>query len=352
MIILTMIVKDEAPVIRRCLESVLPSIDAYVIADTGSSDATMDVVREVMADTPGLLIESEWSDFATNRNEVLELARDYVSRAGGLGPHWSLTIDADEILEGQIVQPLRIKADAITLDVEYAGTNYRRTALTRLDRPWRWVGPVHEVLELDGGTVQHLASPTFRVYHEGARSRDPQTYAKDAQALLDALEVDPDNPRYQFYLAESLRFAGDLSASEVWYRVRAGNMSGFDQERFWSRYQVGHMGHPDQFLAAFDLDPTRVEPLVALAAHHRMREEYRVASLFADLACMRDQPSERLFHERAAYDWRRYDELAIASYYLGDYATALANAALAVVNGPIGDVRLAENLRLCQEAVK
>jgi glycosyltransferase involved in cell wall biosynthesis len=37
---LNMIVKDEAHVIRRCLGSVRPLIDSWVIVDTGSSDGT------------------------------------------------------------------------------------------------------------------------------------------------------------------------------------------------------------------------------------------------------------------------------------------------------------------------
>ena len=39
-ICLNMIVRNEAPVIRRCLDSVMPIIDSWVIVDTGSTDGT------------------------------------------------------------------------------------------------------------------------------------------------------------------------------------------------------------------------------------------------------------------------------------------------------------------------
>jgi len=39
-ICLVMIVKNEAHVIRRCLESVRPLIDTWLIIDTGSTDGT------------------------------------------------------------------------------------------------------------------------------------------------------------------------------------------------------------------------------------------------------------------------------------------------------------------------
>src|SRR4030095_16475872 len=90
-ICLNMIVKDESPVIRRCLESVRPLIDHWVIVDTGSSDDTRELIREILKDLPGELHERPWQDFAHNRSEALALARghgDYV-----------LVIDADEVVE-------------------------------------------------------------------------------------------------------------------------------------------------------------------------------------------------------------------------------------------------------------
>src|SRR5512144_2185854 len=90
-ICLNMIVKNEAPVIRRCLDSVRRFIDCWVIVDTGSTDGTQDIIRECFADIPGELHERPWRDFAHNRTEALALARphgDYV-----------LIIDADDALE-------------------------------------------------------------------------------------------------------------------------------------------------------------------------------------------------------------------------------------------------------------
>ncbi len=86
-----MIVKNEAAVIERCLRSVRPFIDAWAIADTGSSDGTQEIVRRVLQGIPGELIERPWVDFSTNRNQALELAR----RHGD----YALIIDADEVLQ-------------------------------------------------------------------------------------------------------------------------------------------------------------------------------------------------------------------------------------------------------------
>ena len=75
-ICLNMIVKNEAHVIRRCLDSVRPLIDTWVIVDTGSTDGTQDLIREIFADLPGELHERPWHDFGYNRSESRRSFRD------------------------------------------------------------------------------------------------------------------------------------------------------------------------------------------------------------------------------------------------------------------------------------
>src|SRR5215471_3825198 len=91
---LNMIVKNEAPVIARCLASVRPIIDYWVIVDTGSTDRTQEAIRTLMGDLPGQLHERPWRDFGHNRTEALELAQ----------PHgeYMLWIDADDALEFEL----------------------------------------------------------------------------------------------------------------------------------------------------------------------------------------------------------------------------------------------------------
>jgi glycosyltransferase involved in cell wall biosynthesis len=222
-ICLSMIVKDEAHVIRRCLESVRPFIDAWVVVDTGSCDGTQELVRAALADLPGELVERPWVDFAHNRNQALELARP---RADYL-----LFIDADETLEaGEGFAMPGLEADAYDLEVHYGGLAYTRRQLVRAALPWRFVGVLHEHLECGAaGPARLLAGLRTVPRHTGARARDRDTYRRDAEILARALEAEPDNGRYAFYLAQSWRDAGEPEKAVAAYRRRIA-MGGWPDE--------------------------------------------------------------------------------------------------------------------------
>jgi glycosyltransferase involved in cell wall biosynthesis len=73
-----MIVKDEAHIIRRTLAMLCSKIrfDYWVICDTGSADATREIIQEFFA-TEGIEGElhcDEWVNFAHNRTNALAYA--------------------------------------------------------------------------------------------------------------------------------------------------------------------------------------------------------------------------------------------------------------------------------------
>lgn len=370
MIVAVLIVKDEAHVIRRCLESVRPFVDAFVIVDTGSTDDTFRLCLGMLDawDAMGTVQRRPWVNFAHNRNEALDLAREMFSRSIpaaevlGQDPVYALTIDADEVLVGDapIMRSLpatdRDEPDGYRIPVDYAGTRYERLALIRLDRSWRWVGPVHEYLELEGANVGTLTAPSIRVYHEGARSRDPETYRKDAALLETALETEPDNPRYQFYLGQSYKDAGALEAALEAYQIRADNPAGYADERFISLLQIARLtdrlgwpGVENLYLEAYAFDTSRAEPLVDLATYERLHGRFAVAALYARAALdVPHPPSSALFIEEAAYGARAWDELAVSAFYCGSRDEALQAAVTAADLAP-DDERLAENLRVIRE---
>lgn len=312
-----MIVKNEAPVIRRCLQSLRPLIDAWIVVDTGSSDGTQALVRETLRDLPGELHERPWVDFATNRSEALELARP-------LG-EYLFVIDADETLQWpENFEWPELTADAYSLSMRFGDTTYHRPCLLRAALGWRYRGVLHEYVECDSEfRGAHLDGPSVLVRAEGARSRNPRKFYDDAQVLQRALDREPDNARYRFYLAQSYRDAGESALAIEHYRKRVA-MGGWYEEVWYASLQIAvllertvappaDVAHA--YLSAYGLRPTRAEPLVELARFHRLRGEHALALLYARPAAYMACPDDRLFIDAAVYAWRALDEFAVAAWW-------------------------------------
>jgi glycosyltransferase involved in cell wall biosynthesis len=69
---LSMIMRDAAATLARCLESARPVVDEMVIADTGSTDETVQLARQFGARVFSIPWEN---DFAHARNRALEEIR-------------------------------------------------------------------------------------------------------------------------------------------------------------------------------------------------------------------------------------------------------------------------------------
>jgi glycosyltransferase involved in cell wall biosynthesis len=343
---LTMIVKNEATVIRRCLDSVRPLIDSWAIVDTGSTDSTQDIIREHLRDLPGTLLERPFVNFAHNRNEAIARARE--------GADYLFVIDADEVVDliDGFVLP-RLEADSYNAEVAYAGCTYLRKQFIRAALPWRYRGVVHEHLECPEARTEAFMPGLRTIPHrDGARARDRTTYRRDAILLERALIGEPDNPRYVFYLAQSYRDAGDLKLAIRNYERRAA-MGGWVDEVWYSLYQIAvlkeRLGRPwpetmAAYLAAHQLRPDRAEPLFRVGVYYRRREEHHLAHLFLarahEIPC---PPSDRLFVERSLYDYGIAFEYAVASYHIGDHAGAI-DANNRLLRSDLLPAELAENV--------
>lgn len=148
---LCMIVKNEEETLGRCLSSVKDIVDEIIIVDTGSTDNTKKIVK----DFNGKIFDFEWiEDFAAARNYAFSKAsNDYI-----------LWLDADDFLDEENIGKfknlrtnLESQYDTVTMDYslsrdESGKTTFslKRNRLVKKSKNFKWIGKVHEYLEVFG----------------------------------------------------------------------------------------------------------------------------------------------------------------------------------------------------------
>ncbi|MEW6560987.1 MAG: glycosyltransferase family 2 protein [Pseudomonadota bacterium] len=99
---LIIITKNEARNIRNCIHSASGLVDEIIVFDSGSTDGTQQICREMGAS----VYETDWPGFGVQKNRALEKATG----------NWVLSLDADEQLsqelKNEIEKILSIDSDA------------------------------------------------------------------------------------------------------------------------------------------------------------------------------------------------------------------------------------------------
>jgi tetratricopeptide (TPR) repeat protein len=351
-ICLGMIVRNEAHVIERAIKSARPYIHSWCVVDTGSEDGTQEVVKKLLGDLPGELYERPWRNFAENRTELFQLA----SKHGD----YMLSLDADDTIEAdEGFEWPALDAKGYQVTIMMGGDSWRRVDLLRCDKNWHYEDVIHSHPECsEPGPCPGLVGLRIRAMPDGHRrtTQGLEKYEQDCTTLERELEKDPENARYQFYYAQSLRDCHRFRESIEAYKKRA-EMGGWAEECWFSLYQAGRiherLDEKDEalalYLSAYELRPARAESLVAASALARKMGRHELAMMFSRQAKEIPRPNDRLFLTESAYRWRALDEFAISAYWSGRPREAqLANKRLLKLVPPHERARIERNLAFCE----
>jgi len=298
-----MMVKNESQVITRALESAIPHIDHWVICDTGSTDGTPELIKECLKNIEGELHFTEWKNFGYNREEVIRLAQgksDYI-----------IIMDADMILN--VKAPFK---EALTLDfyeIRYEGSvDYTQPMLISNRHNWQYEGVTHEYIYAEGANTWAFF-PQVTLTHFGDGGSRLDKFERDIRLLTDALEVEPENARYMFYLAQSYKDTGKWAEALIWYQKRM-EADSWEEEKWYAMYQAAEMKRmlnlpwPEvlsAYQAAFDDRPVRLEPVYAIAKYYRETAQFYQGYFYSAIALQGLQypDKEKLFIEKNIYSY-------------------------------------------------
>lgn len=312
---LTMIVRSEAARIERCLKSVAPYIRSYSITDTGSTDGTPAIIKQFFDDQNigGSIHSAPFINFEQARNESLIYARN-----GGHECDYLLLVDAD--MELVVTDPKAFEVDGpcYTMLQKSGGLSYQNRRLLRIDQIGKYRGVTHEFLDVAAtGSIQ---GAYFIDHADGSNRKDK--FVRDIKLLEEGLKAEPNNARYQFYLAQSYRDSGDFKRASEAYAKRV-RMGGWDEEVWNAQYNYANClkafenvsGFLVEMLKAYQIRPSRAEPLYELAKYYREQGMNAASLLYSTTGLVIPYPSDQLFVSDFVYQYGLREEFSICAFY-------------------------------------
>ena len=347
-LVLTQIVKNEAHVVERMLNSIKSIVDGICIVDTGSTDNTIEVINN-WGKNNGIetyVLERDFDNFENSRNHSFIKAREiFLSKNDG-HTYYNFWLDADEQL---VVDPSfnkqKIDKDLYMFDTYINSMKYTRNELCRLDKPFRFYGPVHEFIisenpNITSGLMEGL---TVQVKMDGGswKGNIPDKYKKHAAILEDYIDNKDRNSRWVFYTAQSYHDSASIPDNREeneerlrralkYYKERIMRTDGYEEERFYSQFRVGTIKKAlempwtevhQELLKAYSMDPLRAESIKVIVDYYLSVGEWSLAYLYTKFAVenfhnKNPYPTRLLFVDESLYAWRFLEVHAAACFYM------------------------------------
>jgi glycosyltransferase involved in cell wall biosynthesis len=314
-----MIVRNEEARIKRAILSAIHEIDSAVIVDTGSTDKTIRIAREVLGIIPHRFYNSPFINFSQARNHALHC----IPCAFPNMPDYALLMDADmELVVEDSDWSKNLDGPSYQIEQRAGGLSYWNTRLIRCEaihmKAEIYKGVTHEYIDLP--TAGQLRGVWFRDYADGANR--PNKAQRDIDLILAALRDEPDNARYHFYLGQSYRDQGKWEEAAAAYKRRV-ELGGWDQEVWNAQVNYAHclnnMGNEAGFiremLEAHNMRPSRAEAFYDLAKHFRGKGKNNLGVLFSKAGMGIPYPDDVLFIDDHCYKTGLREEHSICAYY-------------------------------------
>lgn len=332
---------NEEQFVERWYESVKDA-DYILIADTGSTDKTVEIAKSLGIDVFQISI-NPWR-FDDARNAALSLVPSDID--------YCISLDMDEVLsegwrkeleslEGtNVTRPIHTLVSHIS-KIEDEGLEFDALRM-HARHGHRWKFPIHESVSFYG--IEEVRKKiNVKIYHLPDNTKSRGQYLP----LLEmAAKEDPASDRCAHYYARELFFHARYNEAAEEFKRHLSLPSAFwKPERSESmRYIAKCDPQSSEFWLrqAIQECPERREPYVDLAQYFYERQDWIKVKEYASLALNIKEKYLDYFCEADAWGWKPHDLLALASYNLGFYEEASKHGEIAV--SLCDDQRLHDNL--------
>ena len=338
------IAKNESAFVERFMKSVADA-DCVVIADTGSTDNTVELAKTFTPLVYNISVQPWRFDHARNVSLALVPADADIC----------ICLDLDEVMvdgwRGMVERAwkgatrLRYKFDWSNGVLFYSDKIHSRAG-------YSWIHPCHEVLKYNG-TEQMATIHDLLIVHKPDNSKSRGSYL----GLLEmAYKETPDDPRTMLYYGRELSFYGNHGEALQVLRKYV-DRDNYLPEKAYACSLIGkaflacgnHVDAELYLLRGVYYDGSQRRGLCDLAEFYQARENWPLSKLYAEKALAIKERAMVYTEDPLAWTHRAYDALAIACYYMGKTDRAIVYGQFALDHSP-DDERLKKNMEFYSAA--
>ena len=317
---LCMIVKNEAEVLARCLDSIQHIVDEIIIVDTGSTDETVEVAKKYT----DKLYFFEWvHDFSKARNYAFSKATcDYM-----------MWLDADDYLKEVDQEKLQKLKKEFNPEIDVAMLKYNvsfdesgnvttmnhRERILKRSKQFQWMEPVHECITPSG----HIETFDIAITHGNKNrthsNRNLEIYEKQTSLT----------PRGTFYFARELKEHGRYEEAIDRYETflkeglgwREDNIRAcFDLSDCYLNLEEKNKERAVNYLfQSFLYDLPRAEAYCRIGDYFFQEEAYHQATYWYGLALYPNAHFKGGFFNQDYCDYLPNLQLCLTFYRMGNY---------------------------------
>jgi len=349
-IALAIMIKNEEKRITVSFDTMKALADTFIIFDTGSTDRTIDVVKDYCEKNNIRLFlkQGGFVNFSVSRNELLDFADTVlVDSKGKPEKRYLMLLDCNDEVRNhdEIAKLVRNHKGTQTgfhlRQQWWTGhtlDTYFNIRMVISHNRWRYKDPVHEyIAKPDGTDTENIIKCDNIILYQDRTVDDDKSqkrFKRDKDLLYEEHVKNPHAPRILFYLAQTCSCLGLLTEAYQYYILRTKE-AGFVEEQYHAYYRNGELsrtlGHPweeslNWYLKAF-AHSSRVEPLCRIAEYYceynykgEKSPDWMLAWLYISTACKLMYPHNQiLFVNRRDYLYTRWHLMGRIAFYVGRY---------------------------------
>lgn len=285
---LTMIVKNAGDSFADVLQQNLPFFDKYTILDTGSTDNTIEIIKNVLKNKKGEIYQEPFINFRDSRNRCLDLA--------GTDSKFLIMLDDTYIIKNNLRAFLEtVRGDqfssSFSLYIHSDDVEYGSNRIIKSASQLRYKYKIHEVITPVNNVNVIVPMPhgyifDFRSDYMETRTMDRKTY--DLQILHEMIEEDPHDSRAYYYLGQTHNLLKNYAVAFENFLLRVNHPDeGFIQEKIDACFEAArlanfHLQKPWEvcealYIQTYNMDKSRPDSLYFIGIHYYLEQNYAIA---------------------------------------------------------------------------